>query len=515
MGWQANTPQRLQEAGHQTPFSSEQSLQEETVTVATEQMAANAEIWKRLALLVRTPSRVSPLWLLAIPLTAVAFLVSLSFASTITVLIPYLMLLMATIQIIRLNTRAGYAEDAATLTPYDIRWIGALSQALCSPHPRVRGVAARMLTALLPHLPAGAGHLLTPAQRAYLNQSLMRNRASDAALNRAILLAYSKIGDADAVLYMEQMASTAPLFAARRMVRDTARECLQNYNLRREQAQVVQQAATLPPDEAATVIQQAQLSVSTRAAIAETDSQLEKLREESRMHNNPGMRMAFLVASWVCIVPFLLVKTIVAFSSGAWAWTLLWGVLTLLSTQLHRFSLSTTQSEAARRLANTDDIRAVGPLAEALEWPDAVVQQMASKALTRLLPRLTGTNGNLLNPQQRAILYRHLKMSNIHRNYLLMKAILKALQQVGDLAAIPVVERLAQAHAYTERQRTIKRLAEDTLPLLAISAKQQDASAQLLRASSANDTAANQLLRGAMANLEEAPHELLRATQGE
>ena len=127
-------------------------------------------------------------------------------------------------------------------------------------------------------------------------------------------------------------------------------------------------------------------------------------------------------------------------------------------------------------------------------------------------PGLTASDGNLLNATQRANLYGMLRMRYVRSHYALVEAILKALQQVGDEAAVPVVERLAKAHAYTPSQNRIKQLAQDTLPLLETSARNQGASAMLLRASSQNDTPSGLLLRGAMATTEDAPQQLLRAS---
>ena len=54
-----------------------------------------------------------------------------------------------------------------------------------------------------------------------------------------------------------------------------------------------------------------------------------------------------------------------------------------------------------------DDVRGVGTLSEALEWPDASTQRVAASALTRLLPLMTASDGNLLNAKQRLVSVQH------------------------------------------------------------------------------------------------------------
>ena len=477
--------------------------------------AAGADIWQRLSLLVRTPARMDGLWPLLAPFAALCLLVSVATGEW-WMTLAWSITLFAGVKINMAHTSRENARDALNMAPLDLRWVGPLAQALHSPHPRVRGVAQQLLIHLLPHLRAGDAGLLNTQQRDYLNQKLALNRRRDHALNKAILAAWVNVGDAASVSYVERLTVAWAWSAGQQQVRETARQALPlleqrlqaEHDARMQTAQMTQNVGFgvpfAPPP----------LSANSQAAIADVDAQLDKLREERRKHSKPGMRLAFLLASWVFIVPYTAVMayTYLFTVHGGWKLGLMWAFLCLLATQLHRFSLSNKQTEAARKLAQTDDIRAVGPLAEALEWPDASIKFTAATGLIRLLPRLTASDGNLLNAAQRANLYGMLRMRYVHSHYPLVEAILKALQQVGDEAAIPVVERLEKAHAYTTNQKRIKQLASDTLPLLATSARNQGASAMLLRASSAQDTPSDLLLRGAMANNEDAPQQLLRAS---
>ncbi len=479
--------------------------------------AASADIWQRLSLLVRTPSRANGAWSLLAPLSALPLLITLMMGEWWQAL-AWGLSLTAGVKIYGARQAGEHAQAALNMAPLDLRWVGPLAQALHSPNSRVRGVAQSLLTHLLPHLRAGDAVLLNAQQRAYLNHKLTRNRRRDADLNKAILAAWVNVGDAEAIAHVERLTGAWAWSAPQQQVRETARQALpllerrlqEEYNARTEAAQQMQGLQTgelyAPPA----------LSATSQAVIANVDSQLERLREERRKHSSPGMRLGFLLASWVFIVPYTAYMTWLTFAThGGWKMGVMWLSLCLLATQLHRFSLSSKQTEAARALSETNDLRAVGPLAEALDWPDASIQFVAATGLVRLLPTLNASDGNLLNAKQRASLYGMLRMRNAHSHYGLLEAILKALQQVGDEAAIPVVERLEKAHAYTNNQKRIKQLAQDTLPLLTMSARNQGASAMLLRASSQNDAPSDLLLRGAMANTEDAPQQLLRASAGQ
>jgi hypothetical protein len=477
--------------------------------------AVTADIWQRLSRLVAAPARFDGLWPFVMPVASLALFVSIVQGSG-WLMLPWALLLAAGFKVNSVNSAQEYARHALNMAPFDLRWVGPLTQALNSPHPRVRGVAAQMLTHLLPHLHPAANHLLNAQQRAYLNQSLFRNRRRDAELNKAILTAWAVIGDAEAIPYIERITHNWAYSAGQKEVRDMARKCLPRLEQRLAEEHAALMMGRNSPEQiaASAAFAQAELSASTQAAIANVDAQLDKLREERRKHSNPGMRLGFLIASWVFIVPYTAYMACVYFfgQGGDWHLGLLWTFLALCATQLHRLALSNKQSEAAKQLAQTDDIRAVGPLTEALEWPDASIQRTAADGLTRLLPRLTASDANLLNSKHRVTLYKLLRMRNAGANERLLLSILRALQQVGDEAAIPVVERLSNAHAYTQRQRNVKQMATDTLPLLQSTARNVGSSAMLLRASSANETPSDLLLRGAMASPEEAPQQLLRAS---
>jgi len=165
-----------------------------------------------------------------------------------------------------------------------------------------------------------------------------------------------------------------------------------------------------------------------------------------------------------------------------------------------------TQKNAATALAKYDDLRGVGPLAEAMEFDDKNVRAEAEKALIRLLPNLNASHAHFLNDDQRRCLNRALWRKNVD----LTCAILKAYEQVGDETALPHVERLANGKAATAKEKRIRQAAIDCLPFLKESIERERARQTLLRPAAAPDDPAAVLLRPAQGVTEGDPDLLLR-----
>ena len=242
---------------------------------------------------------------------------------------------------------------------------------------------------------------------------------------------------------------------------------------------------------------------------------LAELEEESKKHRNPGMRLGFLIASWCLIVPYTGVQTVISLMGHQWGMGAMFAVMTGTATQLHRFALSPRQSDVAKRLARYGSKKVIGPLIEALDWPDEAIRSLALDALTDLLPTLNASDTNVLNQKQRGILYRSLRMSYAIRHERFLSAILEALEQVGDDEAVQSVGRLADAHAWHPAQKRIRQKAADCLPSLSIRAETNRASMTLLRPSSASEMSPDTLLRPMEERPDEAPEQLLRASNEE
>ncbi len=178
--------------------------------------------------------------------------------------------------------------------------------------------------------------------------------------------------------------------------------------------------------------------------------------------------------------------------------------------------LSQTHKKAVGQLAYLDDLRAVGPLTEVLNCGDSATVAQAEVALTRLLPRLQASDAMLLGKNQRDILNRALTNQPTVRRVELRVAILKAYEQVGDLSALGVVEKLAALEPKNDRQRTVQEAAAHCLPFLRDVAARNEAAHTLLRASASTAEARpDTLLRPAAPVAETAPETLLRAVHAE
>jgi hypothetical protein len=195
----------------------------------------------------------------------------------------------------------------------------------------------------------------------------------------------------------------------------------------------------------------------------------------------PGMRFAFLLASWGVIVPFMVYEAILQWRSGSLIAALLFTVGGIWFTQLHRFALTPRQARMAGTLASVDDIQALGVLAEMTSWPDERIRSMAMAALERLLPRIKASDTQLLSPDQRSRLYPFLKLVNTRRYAEFQVALLGALEQIGDTAALLYVRALAGERPMTTRQQRVIDAAIRCLPFLEGCAQHNSSSQVLLR----------------------------------
>jgi len=178
----------------------------------------------------------------------------------------------------------------------------------------------------------------------------------------------------------------------------------------------------------------------------------------------------------------------------------------------------------AQTLADTNDVRAIGPLIDALKLEDRKIHAIAKEGLIKLLPRLHASDADLLGPEQRTLLCRKLSWpiqgidgnlrplspAAYQREVAFRVAILQAFAQVGDSKALAMVEQLAQGEAKTAELRQIQVAAQACLPSLVLRCEQIRRHKTLLRAAYASDTGADTLLRAAQGTRETPPNQLLR-----
>ena len=170
-------------------------------------------------------------------------------------------------------------------------------------------------------------------------------------------------------------------------------------------------------------------------------------------------------------------------------------------------------------LVHRGGVQAVGTLIDLINAPKRPRQLTPLYiALTELLPHMKASDAALLTPEQRRLLYWFLKNGlntivkpAVYLNFRL--AILQALEQIGDAAAIPVVTQLAKGRAHTAGQKTLQAAAQACLPLLQSSFGDVEATETLLRASQSEPTSPEMLLRSVEFTPEAKPQQLLRPAE--
>jgi hypothetical protein len=461
------------------------------------------------------------IWTLCSPVFGIALLASLVFMEPAVTYLSTVALM--TVRILTRQTNALQQTRAALQNSHlDSRWLGALCEALEWPDRRVRGSAALLLIQFLPRLAEGDGELFNEVQLNCLYRRLtIRAALSDPELALVILRALPYIGTAEALPYVERLATRPALSPNMRRVRNAARASFALLERRaawQRDRQAASDAAISAECmegsefEAGVVNGHREAEHQEMAAIAaHVDMQLQEFEAELRKLQVPGMRLGFLVASWIVIVPFFLWKSFLQYREGSWPGAILCAILALVGTQLHRLTLTRQHQILARRLTKIEDVRSVGRLAEMLEWPDPTIRHGAITALTRLLRQVKATDNVLQTPRQRNNLYRMLNMANARQHSDLLVAILQALQQIGDANAVPNVKNLADAQPVSPSQRRVCDAARDCLPFLETRAKLTLSSQTLLRASSATTTGTDLLVRPASGVNIDDQEQLLRA----
>ena len=206
--------------------------------------------------------------------------------------------------------------------------------------------------------------------------------------------------------------------------------------------------------------------------------------------------------------------------SGGRSW-LYWGLLlivagiALVSGALfgltYRLALNVRQQEIAHALAEINDMRAIGPLIEAMSYEGAQAA-VVRDTLIRLLYRVTPSNAGTISPPRRLALYSMLNESvmNDHAKAALCGAILTAMEQMGDRDALPYVQRLAQSSPWTPAQHAVCKRANECLMYWNASMAQARTGTTLLRASASPTDSPQILLRPADTNDADAHSQLLR-----
>jgi hypothetical protein len=360
-------------------------------------------------------------------------------------------------------------------------------------------IARRLLALLLRELREEDVRLIQQPVWDQLKDRLLRNRASDAEPNVGFLKALERRALVDDIALLEFAARRAALWRWQRTERLAARLSLSR--VRRNLARRIAASA----NEA----QRAEEGPVAGDATAESEAVAAKLNGDGR----PAARRPRV--SSVASAPIALLGNWIVdlLAKSRWLTRVVEPRIALLFGLLHRPILTGQHAEALREMVETGDIRMVGPVVEALAWPDSEVRRAAAEALIVLLPRLKASDSKLLNASQRASLYGMLRMSEARRRSDLIRAILKALEQVGDEEAVFYVDRLAHEPVFTPSQLEACKAAEECLPFLKASAARQKIGDELLRPAALEADSPDTLLRPAASAPDLDPETLLRPGQ--
>ena len=182
-----------------------------------------------------------------------------------------------------------------------------------------------------------------------------------------------------------------------------------------------------------------------------------------------------------------------------------------LREQYHERLHNRQWNQIARALAQLNDTRVVGPLAEALDYADTSTRPALMAAIHRLMPQLDSDTARALTIGQRSALYHLLEEGQNHRGARdadLSVALLRIPILAEDAQALGVVERVAAAAVIPEVAQAAAQTAEQLRGI----AQRLQVSQSLLRGSIAPTTAPDMLLRPAQGNSNpQQPQQLLRA----
>lgn len=202
----------------------------------------------------------------------------------------------------------------------------------------------------------------------------------------------------------------------------------------------------------------------------------------------------------------------------------------------YRWSKRPSRGEM-NELIHRGGIHAIAPLLDSLRFNDCEAENKSFRnALTTLLPLLKASDANILTPANRVTLYEALRPAPYEPDpdvLHLQLVILKALEQVGDEKAYPVVKRLVnlkdsprnlpyyiQRFKYIQKKRfkyiqKIRPAAQECLLHLESRRGDDTARMTLLRGSTVEAAAPETLLRPAAPTDTDAADQLLRPTDTE
>lgn len=135
-------------------------------------------------------------------------------------------------------------------------------------------------------------------------------------------------------------------------------------------------------------------------------------------------------------------------------------------------------------LVQFDDPRLIDALVTCLK-SGTIGHSRPLRALTALLPTLSPSQSHLVSRESRAFL-NHALLHHTNKDFIL--SILAAWEHVGDRDSVPIVEQLAGAGGFVEKDAGIRAAATAALPAIRESANRATISETLLRAAEPADS---------------------------
>lgn len=264
-----------------------------------------------------------------------------------------------------------------------------------------------------------------------------------------------------------------------------------------------------------------------------------KLGTASSKNAHTSRRRFWLIATSLSLFGAASISAKCTLSEGAWyIYVMISGITAFVPVIvfLDRYSRKerANRNLLVERVTNPFEARSLGDLVDALQFGynlgvgDKEIWHVVVSTLTHMLPRLSATEAAALTPQQRTRLFlvicqpvesilrkdlRGLKLPADDQDIKLRIAILKVFEHIGDDRALPVVKRLATTEVRTSGEFQIRTAAIACLEVMEPRLALERNNASLLRASSVADATPNTLLRSASERPDQAPAELLWASE--
>lgn len=224
-------------------------------------------------------------------------------------------------------------------------------------------------------------------------------------------------------------------------------------------------------EQSAITLQNASATVSEPAATEEeVTALLETMDRETKRQSNWTMAVVisyFVLFELLCIgfisplphiQPHAYFRQLLIFAPLAFIFGSAWFAL---SKYFLRHVNGQKRRQTVSRLVALHDKRMVGPLCDALGFPDKEIRKQTERALIELLPTLQATDASLLQAVPR--LHLHLALSRKKPEFTL--AALKALKQIGNKDSLPAVQNLI-ARCDDPEDRAVREAAEECLLFL-------------------------------------------------